>query len=99
MAESHDAIGSVAEEAMRLVYALSTNGRAEEHVCTNSWCPLCQVVDYVRDNPEAIERITQSAATLARSVRELIEQSVPAKEPAAPDETAPHETAPREEGK
>lgn len=49
------------------------------------------MVNYVRDNPEAIERVTQSAATLARSVRELIEQAVPAKEPAAPEETAPHE--------
>ncbi|MBC7595859.1 MAG: hypothetical protein H7288_18305 [Kineosporiaceae bacterium] len=91
MAESHDAIGSVAEEAMKLLYALSTNGGVQEHRCTNAWCPLCQMVNYVRDNPEAIERVTQSAATLARSVRELIEQAVPAKEPAAPEETAPHE--------
>lgn len=103
MAEPQDAIGSVAEEAMKLVYALSknapsTNGRAEEHVCTNSWCPLCQMANYVRDNPEAIERVTQSAAALARSVRDLIEQAVPAKE-AATDETAPHKTAPRREGK
>ena len=108
MAESQDAIGSVAEEAMKLIYALSTNaqssnGRADEHVCTNSWCPLCQMANYVRDNPEAIERVTQSAAALARSVRDLIEQAVPAKE-AAPDKTAPHETAshetaPHEEGK
>lgn len=103
MAEPQDAIGSVAEEAMKLLYALSANGGAEEHVCTNSWCPLCQMANYVRDNPEAIERVTQSAATLARSVRDLIEQAVPAKEAAtdktAPHETAPNKTAPRKEGK
>lgn len=85
MAEHQDAIGSVAEEAMKLIYALSTNGESEEHRCTNAWCPLCQVVNYVRDNPEAIERVTQSAATLARSVRDLIEQAVPAKGEANPD--------------
>lgn len=90
MAESQDAIGSVAEEAMKLVYALSTNADAEGHVCTNAWCPLCQLVNYVRDNPEAIERVTQSAATFARSVRDLIEQAASAKE-AAPPETAPHQ--------
>ena len=97
MAESQDAIGSVAEEAMKLVYALSTNGGAGEHRCTNLWCPLCQLVNYVRDNPEAIERVTQSAAALARSVRDLIEQAVPAKETAAPDKAASDETAPHQD--
>lgn len=90
MAEHHDAIGSVAEEAMKLVFALSTNGGAEEHVCTNAWCPVCQLVNYVRDHPEAIERVTQSAADLARSVRDLIEQVAPSQD-AAPNEAAPDE--------
>lgn len=93
MAEPQDAIGSVAEEAMKLIFALSANGEHGEHACSNSWCPLCQLVNHVRDNPEAIERVTQSAATLARSVRDLIEQVVPSKD-AAPTETAP--TAPTE---
>lgn len=80
MVEPQDAIGSVAEEAMKLIYTLSTNGGTDEHVCTNSWCPLCQLVNHVRDNPEAIERVTQSAANLARSVRDLIEQVAPSKD-------------------
>jgi hypothetical protein len=79
MADQQDAIGSVAEEAMKLIHALSTNGGDDEHVCTNAWCPLCQLVNHVRDNPEAIEKVTQSAASLARSVRDLIEQVAPSK--------------------
>lgn len=87
MAEHHDAIGSVAEEAMKLVFALSSNRGSDEHTCTNAWCPLCQMVNYVRDHPEAIERVTQSAADLARSVRDLIEQVAPSAGTAS-DETA-----------
>ena len=84
MADSQDAVGSVAEEAMKLIFALSTNGsggddKSSEHTCTNAWCPLCQMVNYVRDHPEAVERVTQSAADLARSVLHLIEQANPPK--------------------
>ena len=78
MADSRDAVGSVAEEAMKLVYALTANGPGEEkaeHVCTNTWCPLCQMVNYVREHPDEIEKVTQSAADLARSVLHLIEQA------------------------
>lgn len=81
MTDDQDAIGSVAEEAMKLVYAMSTNGGGSaegEHLCTNTWCPLCQLVNYVREHPEAVERVTQSAADLARSVLQLIEQVKPA---------------------
>ena len=81
MAEDQDAVGSVAEEAMKLVYALSSGGSDDEkteHICTNTWCPLCQFVNYVRDHPEAVEQVTQSAADLARSVLQLIDQIKPA---------------------
>lgn len=94
MADSQDAIGSVAEEAMKLVYALTTNSVADdktEHVCTNGWCPLCQAVNYVREHPEALEKVTQSAADLARSVLHLIEQSNIAK-PAPRDHVSPEDT-------
>lgn len=86
MSEEQDAIGSVAEEAMKLIYALTTTAaegsgdggdRGTDHVCNNGWCPLCQIVNHVRDNPEAIERVTNSAANLARSVRDLLEQMAP----------------------
>ena len=87
MADPQDALGSVAQEAMKLLFALSANAEAEEHRCTNGWCPLCQVANYVRDNPEAVERVAQSAVSLARSVRDLIEQAVPAKD-AGPQEAA-----------
>jgi len=84
VAEPQDAIGSVTEEAMKLLYTLTTNGSTggdsdSEHVCTNGWCPLCQMVNYVRDHPEAVERVTQSAADLTRSVLHLIEQANPPK--------------------
>lgn len=83
MPDSQDAIGGVAEEAMKLIFALSGSGSGadedSEHVCTNGWCPLCQVANYVRDHPQAIERVTQSAAELARSVLHLIEQASPPK--------------------
>lgn len=94
MDEPRDAIGSVAEEAMKLVYALSGNSSADEkteHVCTNTWCPLCQMVNYVRDHPEAIEKVTQSAADLARSVLHLIEQADLTKGTPPPADTAPPE--------
>ena len=91
MADSKDAVGSVAEEAMKLIFALSTNGsgagsdeKDSEHVCTNTWCPLCQMVNYVRDHPEAVERVTQSAADLARSVLHLVEQANPPKSTETP---------------
>ena len=88
MAEEHDAVGSVAEEAMKLIYALSTGagGEQTDHVCTNTWCPLCQLVNYVRDHPEALEKVTASAADLARTVLQLIEQVKPPTEPAADHE-------------
>ena len=92
MADAQDAVGSVAEEAMKLIFALSTNGsgggekddKNSEHTCTNAWCPLCQMVNYVRDHPEAVERVTQSAADLARSVLHLIEQANPPKSTETP---------------
>jgi hypothetical protein len=47
----------------------------------------------VRDNPEAIERVTQSAATFARSVRDLVEQVAPSRDTES-DETAPPSDTP-----
>lgn len=93
MDEPRDAIGSVAEEAMKLVYALTTNNGSDsekaEHVCTNGWCPLCQMVNYVREHPEAIEKVTQSAADLARSVLNLIEQADLTRGAPSPKNAAP----------
>lgn len=99
MAEQRDAIGSVAEEAMKLIFALSSANSDEEkteHVCTNSWCPLCQMVGYVREHPEALEKVTQSAADLARSVLHLIEQANLTKDAGSAATAPPKDTAPKD---
>ena len=37
-------------------------------MCTTAWCPVCQVVGFVRDNPEVVSSVKQSAAQLAQSM-------------------------------
>lgn len=78
MTEGNDKVGSLAEEAWKFVHAISADAEADNHGCNNGWCPLCQVVNHLRDNPEVVEQVTQSALSLARSVRDLFEQFVPA---------------------
>ena len=46
------------------------------HVCTTAWCPVCQVVGFVRDHPEAIASVTHSAAQLARSLKDLVDTAL-----------------------
>lgn len=87
VSDDPDPIGTVADEAMKLVFALTTsagsrnsdssNSESTDHVCNNGWCPLCQMANYIRDNPEAVERVTHAAATLTRSLRDLLEQLAP----------------------
>jgi hypothetical protein len=77
-------IGSITEEAFKLFRAMNgaaTTGAAEgeessTHVCTTTWCPVCQVVGFVHDNPEAVAQVSQSAATLARSLRDLLDAAL-----------------------
>ncbi|KAA1399761.1 hypothetical protein [Aeromicrobium ginsengisoli] len=75
-------VGSVAEEAFKLFRAMAsqphaaTDGDAATHVCTNAWCPVCQVAGFVRDNPEALAKVAESAAQLTRSLRELIDTAL-----------------------
>lgn len=73
-----DRVGSVAEEAFKLFRAMATPPQAsgEHHACTTTWCPVCQVAGFVRDNPEALVKVSDSAAQLARSLRELIETAL-----------------------
>jgi hypothetical protein len=49
---------------------------APDHACSTSWCPVCQVVGFVRDNPDAIASVTRSATDLARSLRDLVETAL-----------------------
>ncbi len=47
----------------------------EPHVCTATWCPVCQVVGLVRDNPDAIAQVSASAAAFAKSLRDLVDSA------------------------
>ncbi|MEV7396072.1 hypothetical protein [Aeromicrobium sp. NPDC092404] len=77
-----DPVGSVAEEAFKLFRVMASQPHAAEatdsssHVCTTTWCPVCQVAGFVRDNPEAVAKVTDSAAQLTRSLRELIDTAL-----------------------
>lgn len=69
------------EEAFKLFRAMSSASHADgaatsTHVCTATWCPVCQVVGFVHDNPEAVAQVSQSAATLARSLRDLFDAAL-----------------------
>ena len=80
-----DPVGSVAEEAFKLFRAMASQPKAEtddsaSHVCTTSWCPVCQVAGFVRDNPEALAKVSESAAQLTRSLRELIDTALTPRE-------------------
>ncbi|HWV25724.1 MAG TPA: hypothetical protein VNZ66_00760 [Aeromicrobium sp.] len=83
-----DEIGSIGQEALRLLRALGSAGETtadestqatagtDPHACPNGWCPVCGVVAFVRDNPEAVQQVTDSAASLARALRELYDAAV-----------------------
>jgi hypothetical protein len=81
-----DPVGSVAEEAFKLFRAMAsqphagTDNNDATHVCTNAWCPVCQVAGFVRDNPEALAKVSESAAQLTRSLRELIDTALTPRE-------------------
>jgi hypothetical protein len=47
-----------------------------DHTCSTSWCPVCQVTGFVRDNPDAIASVKRSATDLARSLRDLVETAL-----------------------
>jgi hypothetical protein len=83
-------VGSVAQEAFKLFRAVTSQDAggptgdahaphaqpSPDHACSTSWCPVCQVVDFVRDNPDAIASVTRSATDLARSLRDLVETAL-----------------------
>ncbi len=77
-------VGSVTEEAFKLFRALSSSSAEaptdEPHHCTATWCPVCQVVGLVRDNPDAIAHVSASAAAFAKSLRDLVDSSMPPKD-------------------
>ena len=86
MSES-EAVGSLAHETARLLHALASEARrgstedgavqADGHVCTTGWCPICQVVGYVHDHPEVVEQVTDAAVQFGRTVRDVLERTLP----------------------
>lgn len=79
---SQDPVGSIAEETMKLVRALAAQtagdddasaDHSHEHASTCTWCPLCRFVNAMRDNPEAVENVTATAAALAHSIKSLLD--------------------------
>ena len=85
-------VGSVSEEAFKLFRALSAPSSEpktdEPHVCTATWCPVCQVVGLVRDNPDAVAQVSAAAAAFAKSLRDLVDSAVTARTTNTEDETA-----------
>lgn len=83
-----ESVGSLGEEAVRLLRAFAASGVAESHddataagaahVCTTTWCPVCQVVGFVKEHPEVVEQVADSAIQMVRSVRDvLLDQASP----------------------
>lgn len=85
-AADEEPVGSVAEEAIKLFRAMTSSqdpaaASAEDdatadHVCSTGWCPVCQVVGFVREHPEAIASVTHSAVQLARSLKDLVDTAL-----------------------
>jgi hypothetical protein len=76
-----DHVGSVAEEAFKLFSAMASPAREDDadpasHTCTTTWCPVCQVAGFVRDNPDAVAKVSESAAQLTRSIRDLVDTAL-----------------------
>lgn len=84
-----EGVGSVAEEAFKLFRTMASQSQSQPraasaegtaHVCTTTWCPVCQVAGFVRDNPEALAKVSESAAQFTRSLRELIDTALTPRE-------------------
>lgn len=85
-----DEIGSLGQETLKLLRALAletgtepharsvaddaTGG--EPHVCTTGWCPVCQVVGFVKSNPDVVEEVAVAALHLARTVRDAFDTAL-----------------------
>src|SRR5689334_19321117 len=94
-----ESVGSLGEEAVRLLRAFATSsateshhagdGPEQSHVCTTTWCPVCQVVGFVKEHPEVVEQVADSAIQMVRSVRDvLLDQASPTQGDADPTSPA-----------
>ena len=90
-AAGQESVGSLAQETARLLHALAAEARRPPdeaapadpaaHVCTTGWCPICQVVGFVHENPEVVEQVTNAAVEFGRTLRDLLERTLPSTEP------------------
>ena len=90
-AAGQESVGSLAQETARLLHALAAEARRPPaegesagpaaHVCTTGWCPICQVVGFVHENPDVVEQVTDAAAELGRTVRDMLERALATPEP------------------
>lgn len=101
---AEDEVGSLGQETLKLLRALAVDPAAvpadedhhadgtassgAEHVCTTSWCPVCQVVGFVKQNPDVVEEVAVAAMNLVRTVRDAFDTATRAPQ-AAPDEETP----------
>ncbi len=87
-----EAVGSVGQEAAKLLRALAASSHAasteaagaapdEPHACPTGWCPICQVVGFVREHPEVVERATATATGALHALRDLLLDTDPLTRP------------------
>jgi hypothetical protein len=85
---TNDAVGSVAEEAIKLLGALSTWAKdatpdLEGHLATGAaectYCPICRTVHVVRDlRPEVKEQLVTAASSALQALSGLLAAATPA---------------------
>ncbi|CAN5148597.1 hypothetical protein BH09ACT10_BH09ACT10_03100 [soil metagenome] len=72
---THEPVGSVAEEAIKLMRALAGDS-SPDHAQTCTWCPFCQLVNAVRDNPDMIESALVAATSFLATAKDFIDATV-----------------------
>ncbi|MCW2793585.1 MAG: hypothetical protein JWO76_2683 [Nocardioides sp.] len=83
MSEEPDDVGSVSDEAVKLLGALSDWAReANGHVATGSaectYCPICRTVHALRQtSPEVREHLAVAATSLLQAAAGLLATAVP----------------------
>ncbi len=89
MPDAHEPVGTLAEEAARLLAAVVAGSRgdvgteeptasgsgAATHACTHGWCPLCQAADYLQEHPEVVTQVLVAGAELIKVVRDAVEKT------------------------
>jgi hypothetical protein len=83
VSQDEDDIGTVAEEAAKLLGALSSWARdVDEHVATGAaectYCPVCRTVHVLRQtSPEVRAHLTTAATSLVKAAAGLLATAVP----------------------